>query len=71
MNQPNEINCIYYGKEIQLLHDYKINVDIKWWDEEDLKNSKESYLKLKEQNKKMFEEYIQLFINGKKNKICF
>ena len=56
INKPNEINCIYIKKEkndqIQLLHDYSINVN-NWFED-----PKKLYLKAKENNKKLFKENI-------------
>ena len=68
INKPNEINCIYINNdnkkedEIQLLHDY--NEDVSEWGEK----YKKLYLEAKEINKKIFEENIELYINGNKTK---
>ena len=59
--QINEINCIYFGNEINLLHDYSENIN-EWNDEED----KKLYLEAKELNRKLSEEEIELYINNKK-----
>jgi len=62
--QNNEINCIYIPdknlSEINLLHDY--NLDINGWGE----IYKNKYLEAKNINKKIFEENIEIYINGKK-----
>ena len=67
--QNNEINCIYITNknddEINLLHDYNLNVDN--WD----KNVKNEYLKVKNINKKIFEENIEIYINNKKIKFDY
>ena len=64
----NEINCIYYNKdnenEIQLLHDYKVE-DFTGWRKEYIN----LYLEAKKMNRKIFEENIEIYING--NKIPF
>ena len=61
----NEINCIYFSeygpKEIDLLHDYEC---------EYLDNNKK-YLEAKNMNKKIFEEYMDLYINGEKTKFNY
>ena len=58
--KSNEINCIYNitdnQNEIQLLHDYN----------DYILDEKKSYLKAKELNKKIFEEEIELHVNGEK-----
>ena len=57
-NQKNEISCIFSGGgEIDLLHDYKMNLDD--WSEE----YKKLYLESKEQ---MNEKNIDIYINNKK-----
>ena len=65
----NEINCIYIsdkdGKEINLLHDY--NENISKWPEEYQK----LYLDAKNKNKKIFEENIDLYVNGIKVKFDY
>ena len=62
--QFNEINCIYIPenneKEINLLHDY--NLDVDGWNEY-LRNE---YLEVKDMNKKLFKESIDLYVNDKK-----
>ena len=58
--QINEINCIYYGEEIDLLHDYNHDLD-----NFDYINHK-SYLEAKKLNTKVFEENTLLYINNKK-----
>jgi len=65
--QNNEINCIYISKEneIKLLHDY--NLDVEDWGE----NGKKEYLNLKNINKKIFEENIEIYVNGKKTKFDY
>ena len=69
MKKRNEINCIYIKKdneeEIQLLHDY--NEEINEWTEEE----KKSYFEAKKLNQKLFEENIDLYINGKKTKFQY
>ena len=66
----NEINCIYNiegdNNVINLLHNYNIT-DFKYWDEE----VKKSYLEAKNINTKFYEDNIELYINGKKNKFTF
>jgi len=63
----NEINCIYIfnENEINLLHDY--NLDVKNWSE----NHKNKYLELKNINKKIFEEKIEIYVNDKKIKFDY
>ena len=65
----NKINCIYKIKdnesEIQLLHDY--NIDVSTW----AKNDKDSYIEAKEINKKIFEEKMEVYINNKKIKFSY
>ena len=59
----NEIKCIYIPKnenEINLLHDY--NLYVKNWSE----NYKNEYLEVKNINKKIFEENIEIYVNDKK-----
>ena len=51
----NEINCIYYGNEISLFHDYNLNL-YKWNDE-----SKKLYLEAKELNENIFENHTEIF----------
>ena len=67
--QNNEINCIYIPNEnkneINLLHDY--NLDVNDWDE----IIKNEYLKVKNINKKLFEENIEIYINDKKIKFDY
>ena len=63
--QINEINCIFYGKEIDLLHDF--NEDINKRDDE----FKKLYLESRDLNKKIFEENIELYINNKKFKFDY
>ena len=65
--QNNEINCIYISKEneIKLLHDY--NLDVEDWGE----NGKKEYLNLKNINKKIFEENIEIYVNDKKIKFDY
>ena len=67
--KENVINCIYIPnkneKEINLLHDY--NLYEYFWGEE----YKKEYLELKNLNKKLFEENIDLYINDKKIKFDF
>ena len=69
INKPNEITCIYIANdnqnEIKLIHDY--NLIVNNWKEE----TKNLYLETKEINKKIFEENIDLFINGKKVKFDY
>ena len=69
MTKTNEINCIYIKndneKEIQLLHDY--NEDISKW----AKEEQNSYNETKKLNKTIFEENIDLYINGKKSKFKY
>ena len=64
--QNNEIDCIYIPNknknEINLLHDY--NLDVNKWNE----NNKNEYLKVKNINKKIFEENIEIYVNDKKIK---
>ena len=61
----HEINCIYTfdenKKEIDLLHDYNLDVSKFYYEEE-----KKLYLEAKNINKKLFEENIELYINKKK-----
>ena len=61
----SEINCIYIikddEKEINLIHDY--NEDDKEWTNEELRKL---YLEVKEINKKLFKENIELYVNKKK-----
>ena len=65
-NQFNNdtINCIYYPdkdkKEIYLIHDY--SCDTSKWKNEYIK----IYREAKEMNKKLFENYIELYVNDKK-----
>ena len=75
----NCINCIYIKKdnenEIQLLYDYS-NEDFKYSDEETYKyiedeNEKLQYLEAKELNKKIYEDYMELYINEKKVKFNY
>jgi len=67
--QNNEINCIYipnkHETEINLLHDY--NFDVNKWNEK----NKNDYLKVKNINKKIFEENIEIYTNDKKIKFDF
>ena len=63
--QLNEINCIYFGNEINLLHDY--NKDINEWDDK----FKKLYLETKQLNKNIFEENTVLYINNKKYKFNY
>jgi len=62
--QLNEINCIYIPenneKEINLLHNYNLDINKMYG------NKKEEYLELKDLNKKLFEESIDLYVNDKK-----
>ena len=62
----NEINCIYIAdkdkNEINLLHDY--NEDISNWYE----NPKKLYIEAKNINKRIYEENMEIYINGKKVK---
>ena len=65
----NEINCIYdntnnKNNEIQLLHDYSIT-GLKD------KESEKLYLEVKNINKKLFEESVELYINGNKTKFDY
>ena len=64
--QMNEINCIYIAdkdnNEINILHDY--NKDISKWDE----NIKKLYMETKNLNKIIYEENVEIYINGKKMK---
>ena len=68
--KPNEIDCIYKiknnEKEIQLLHDYSIS-NFEYWDEED----KNKYLDAKIANTKIFEENMELYINGEKKQFNY
>ena len=65
--QNNEINCIYIPNknetEINLLHDYNLN------------NLTENYIKkyseVKNINKNLFEENIEIYVNDKKIKFAF
>ena len=63
-NKSNEINCIYIKKddEIQLLYDYENELYGKY---------KKSYLEAKEINKKIFEENMELYIDGNKTKFNY
>ena len=67
--KPNEIECIYKVKdneqEIKLLHSYDLinPFGIELMDK--------LYLKTKELNKKIFEENIDIYVNGKKIKFDF
>ena len=67
--QINEINCIYISDivkdEIYLLHDY--NENISHWN----KNSIKIYKEAKNLNKSIYEENIELYINGKKIKFGY
>jgi len=67
-DQISEINCIYIpdknNNEINLLHDY--NLDVEYWTE----NDKNEYLKVKS-NKKLFEENIEIYVNNEKIKFDF
>ena len=62
--QYNEINCIYIPYknkyEINLLHDYNLNLNN--WNE----NKKKEYLNVKKINTKIFEKYIEIYVNDKK-----
>ena len=62
----NEINCVYIRDEeknvISLLHDY--NDDMSELDE----NCKEIYLEAGKLNRSIFEDNMELYINGKKTK---
>ena len=66
----NEINCTYINKnnenEIQLLHDYMVE-NFNSWEEEYIK----LYLEAKKLNKKIFEEIIEIYINGRKVKFNY
>ena len=60
----NEINCIYipdeFENKIKLLHDY--NLDLYYFSE----NDKKEYLEVKNINRKIFEENMEIYINNKK-----
>ena len=64
--QLNEINCIYIPenneKEINLLHDYNLYIN-KFINKE---YEKKEYLEVKDMNKKLFKESIDLYVNDKK-----
>ena len=66
----NEINCTYINKnnenKIQLLHDYMVE-NFNSWEEEYIK----LYLEAKKLNKKIFEEIIEIYINGEKVKFNY
>ena len=61
----NEINCIYIvdkdKNEINLLHDYTKDISKYWWGE----NDKKLYMEAKNLNKNIYEENMELYINGK------
>ena len=67
--EKNEINCIYIPKEdekeIFLLHDY--SKDVSYWKED----YKKEYIEVKNMNKKLFEENIDIYINDKKIKFDY
>ena len=67
--QYNEINCIYIPKkdqnEINLLHDYNLEVN------KTGELFKKEYLEVKNLNKKLFEENLDLYINDKKIKFVY
>ena len=66
----NEISCVYMPdkdkKEINLIHDYSCDIS-KFF----LEKNKKIYLEAKNLNKKIFENYIELYINDKKIKFNY